>query len=253
MPGVSDGVHDGDTCHNVVSSGGDGAFVAAHRFQSFRAAARVLLALPLRRIDVSLPRSNWLPPTMESARALASLAASARRAWCGLRVAVELPARGRVLSPDGWKTVQRISALVGNDPRVERVHSIVTVLPMERFDLTAFSFAPAGVTSTLVSTDQRATVIEVVPRSSLDFPTLTRLARDTRRRLAADRALPAGTREHRRALALIQTMKTRSPAASARSSAWFCGTLIALLSASAQCSCRSRPWCSTSSRWSPYP
>jgi putative drug exporter of the RND superfamily len=65
---------------------------------------------------------------------------------------------------------------------------------MERFSLTAFSFAPAGVTSALVSSDQRATVIEVVPRSSLDFPTLTRLARDTRVRLVTTGALPPGTR-----------------------------------------------------------
>src|SRR5262249_48341272 len=52
-----------------------GKFVAAHPISTIVVSAMplVLLALPLRRIDVTLPRSNWLPPSMESAQGVAAL------------------------------------------------------------------------------------------------------------------------------------------------------------------------------------
>jgi len=134
-----------------------------------------------------LPRSNWLPPTMESAQGLAALdTIGAGGVVQELRVVVELPMGASVFSPDGWTAVRRVATLLADDPRVERVQSITTTLPIERFDLNALSFVPASVISALVSDDQRLTVIEVVPRSSIDFSTLTRLARDTRKRIAAD-------------------------------------------------------------------
>jgi RND superfamily putative drug exporter len=180
----------------VVASGPDlsrwrrwGAFVAARpgSVLAMSVVPLVILALPLARIDVSLPRSNWLPPTMESAQGLDALG----RIGAGgvvqeLRVVVELPGRKSVFTPDGWDLVRSVATSLGNDPRVERVHSIVSVLPIERFDLNALAMVPANVTSSLVSSDQGAAIIEVVPRSSVDFPTLTLLARDLRRRLSGE-------------------------------------------------------------------
>jgi RND superfamily putative drug exporter len=174
-----------------------GAFVAAHPIPILIASATplVFLALPLRRLDVSLPRSNWLPPTMESAQGVASLdAIGAGAVVQELRVVVELPPHSSILSQDGWSVLRRVAASLADDPRVERVQSLASLLPMERFDLTALSFLPPGSLSALVSEDQRAAVIEVVPKSTVDFPTLTRLARDTRARLETKTDLPTGTR-----------------------------------------------------------
>src|SRR5215467_7954747 len=105
-----------------------GAFVAAHpgSVLVISLVPLVMLALPLERIDVSLPRSNWLPPTMESAEGLDALG----RIGAGgvvqeLRIVVELPRRGSVFSPEGWSAVRRVAASLGDDPRVERVQSIV--------------------------------------------------------------------------------------------------------------------------------
>jgi RND superfamily putative drug exporter len=174
-----------------------GAFVASHPIPILVVSATplVLLALPLRRIDVSLPRSNWLPPTMESAQGVASLAAiGAGGVVQELRVVVELPPRKSILSQEGWTALRRVVASLADDPRVERVHSISALLPTEHFDLTTLSFLPPGSLSALVSEDQRAAVVEVIPKSAIDFSTLTRLARDTRTRLGAGTDLPAGTR-----------------------------------------------------------
>jgi putative drug exporter of the RND superfamily len=168
-----------------------GAFVAAHPGSVLVTSLvpLVALALPLRRIDVSLPRSNWLPPAMESAQGLDALG----RIGAGgvvqeLRVVVELPPGTSVFSSDGWAAVRRVAASLGGDPRVERVQSIVSVLPIERFDLNALAMVPASVISSLVSADQGAAIMEVVPRATLDFPALTLLARDARRRLSAESA-----------------------------------------------------------------
>jgi putative drug exporter of the RND superfamily len=174
-----------------------GGFVAAHPISTLVVSAipLVLLALPLRRIDVSLPRSNWLPPSMESAQGVAALSQIGAGAVVQeLRVVVELPPRNSILSQEGWTVLRRVVASLAADPRVERVQSIVTLLPTERFDLTSLSFLPPGSLSALVSEDQRAAVIEVVPKSNVDFPTLTRLARDTRAQLGASANLPPGTR-----------------------------------------------------------
>jgi RND superfamily putative drug exporter len=103
-----------------------------------------------------------------------------------LRVVVELPPRMSVFSSDGWVAIRRVATSLTGDPRVERVQSIVSVLPIERFDLNALATVPANVTASLVSSDQGAAIMEVVPRSSVDFPTLTLLARDLRRRLSAE-------------------------------------------------------------------
>jgi len=174
-----------------------GRFVAAHPISTLAVSATplVLLALPLRHLDVTLPRSNWLPPSMESAQGVAALSALGAGAVVQeLRVVVELPPRNSILSQDGWTVLRRVVALLAADPRVERVQSIATLLPAERFDLTSLSFLPPGSLSSLVSEDQRAAVIEVVPKSNVDFPTLTRLARDTRAQLGSRADLPVGTR-----------------------------------------------------------
>src|SRR5215510_277934 len=174
-----------------------GRFVAAHPISTLAVSATplVLLSLPLRRLDVTLPRSNWLPPSMESAQGVAALSALGAGAVVQeLRVVVELPPRNSILSQDGWTVLRRVVASLAADPRVERVQSIVTLLPVDRFDLTSLSFLPPGSLSALVSEDQRAAVIEVVPKSNVDFPTLTLLARDTRAQFGSRAGLPLGTR-----------------------------------------------------------
>jgi RND superfamily putative drug exporter len=141
------------------------------------------LATQTRRIDTSLPRVDWLPPKMESAQALSTLAKIDRAGVVqALRVVIELPSRMSVLEPAGWTAVDRVTHALQLDARIARAQSLPIIFPLERPSLTAISLIPGDMLTTFTSKDQRAAVIEVIPTSNLDFPALTRLVRDLRER-----------------------------------------------------------------------
>ena len=174
-----------------------GRWVAAHPVAVLIVAGAplVLLAAQVRRIETGLPRSGWLPPAMESAQALTDLGAMERAGVVqALRVVVELPAGTSALEGDGWRAVARLGRALAADPRIERVQSLPTIAGSDEPNLMLTSLVPADVRSTFVSRDQRAAVLEILPRSAADFPAVTQLVRDVRAsNLAAAAQLP-GTR-----------------------------------------------------------
>jgi RND superfamily putative drug exporter len=146
----------------------------------------VALAAQARRLETSLPRADWLPPRMESARALADLAAMDRAGVAqAVRVVVELPPRTSALEPDGWAAVARVGRALAADPRVGRVQSLPGLVPLAAPGLLAASFIPADVRRAFVSRDQRLALVDVLPASAATFPAVTRLVRDLRARDAA--------------------------------------------------------------------
>lgn len=175
-----------------AGKGGDGrrwrrwaAWVAAHPWAVLVIAGLpvVWLAAQSRRIDTSLPRVNWLPPTMESAQALAALDSMDRAGVVhALRIVVEFPPGISVIEPDGWSAVARLTHAVGSDARVARAQSLPVLVPIERPTLNDVSLIPHRLVSAFTSLDQRAAVIELLPVSTLDFPALTQLVRDLRAR-----------------------------------------------------------------------
>jgi putative drug exporter of the RND superfamily len=142
----------------------------------------VLLAWEARRLRSDLPRGNWLPPGMEAAAAITELGEMGRYAVVNsLRVLVDLPPGTSVFDAAGWSVVGAASDLVGRDPRVARVQSITTILPLEHPSEMALSLVPAAVRASLITPDGRAAVVEVMPEDSVEFNALTELARDLRR------------------------------------------------------------------------
>jgi RND superfamily putative drug exporter len=140
----------------------------------------VVLASAARDIDTSLPRSGWLPHGMESARALDDLGSMGRSGVVqSMRVVVELPAGASALGT-GWTAVARLSTVLAADPRVSRVQSLPSLLHRDAADPMAVALSPASLVNTFVSTDRRLAVIEVLPRSAIDFRALTLFARDLR-------------------------------------------------------------------------
>ena len=141
----------------------------------------ILLASQVRRIHPGLPRSDWLPPAMESARALTDLAAMDRAGVArSLRIIVELPVGNSVLEGDGWRTIARVGQAIERDSRVERVQSLPTIAGSDEPNLMLASLVPDPVRRAFTSIDQRAAVLEVLPRSAVDYPTVTQLVRDLR-------------------------------------------------------------------------
>lgn len=169
-----------------------GGWVSAHPTLVLLVAGApvVALALQARRMETALPRTNWLPPAMESARALDDLARMGRAGVVhSLRVIVELPAGTSTLEPGGWEAVRRVGDALAADRRVERVQSLPIYLAenlgARQPSLLLLSMLPAHVVHSFVSTDQRAAAVEVLPAEGMDFPSVTRMARELRARDAA--------------------------------------------------------------------
>lgn len=161
-----------------------GRRVVAHPVLVFVVAAIPLVALAWQatRLDASLPRGNWLPRGIESGLAIGDLSRMQRGGVVNsVRVLVELPRDADLFTRRGWAAVQRLTALVASDPRVARVGSITTAIPVDSLSLLAFSLLPERARQTLMSPDARATVIEAIPRDALEFNVITALVRDLRK------------------------------------------------------------------------
>ncbi|MDQ6829524.1 MAG: MMPL family transporter, partial [Gemmatimonadota bacterium] len=98
-----------------------GAFVARHPrvLVVVLGAPVVLLALQSRRLSTELPRGDWLPPKMESARGLATLRALGRGGVLQtIRVVIELPPNTPALGADGWRATRAFADALARDPRI---------------------------------------------------------------------------------------------------------------------------------------
>jgi putative drug exporter of the RND superfamily len=163
---------------------GWGRWVAAHPLLVLLVAAApmLVLAAQVRRISTGLPRSGWLPNSMESARALADLQTMDRAGVVqALRIVVELPEGTSALEGDGWRAVARLGHALAADPRVERVQSLPLLTGANEPGLMLTALLPSEVVRSFVSRDQRLAVVEVLPRSTADFPSLTAFVREIRR------------------------------------------------------------------------
>jgi RND superfamily putative drug exporter len=161
-----------------------GRWVAAHPLLVLvvAGAPMALLAAQVRRINTSLPRSGWLPQSMESAHALGDLNAMGRSgAAQALRVVIELPPGLTALEGDGWRVAARLGRHLSADPRVERVHALPLVAGGDQPSLLLLAMLPANAVRNYASRDQRLAVLDVMPRSSVDFPALTAFVRQIRR------------------------------------------------------------------------
>jgi RND superfamily putative drug exporter len=144
-------------------------------------APMVILAAQVQRIDTGLPRSGWLPHSMESARALGDLDAMDRTGVVqALRVVVELPPGTTALEGDGWRAAARLGRHLAADRRVERVHALPLVAGGDEPSLLLLAMLPASAVHNYASRDQRLAVLDVMPRSSIDFPSLTAFVREIR-------------------------------------------------------------------------
>ena len=160
-----------------------GRWVVAHPWLVLVVAGTpvAMLAWQARRMQSGLPRGNWLPSRMESARALGDLSGMRRDGMVNtLRVLIELPLGTTVFDTAGWAVTKRITAAIGRDKRVGRVRSVTSLIPLERPSETIFSLLPATLQSSLVTADRRLIVVEIVGAANGDFNDATRLARDRR-------------------------------------------------------------------------
>jgi len=125
-----------------------------------------LLASQAVRLDTSVPRGDWLPPSAESVHALHALEHMDRAGIVqSLRVIVELP--DSIAETDaGWNTLDRLTKRLASDPRADRVISITTMAEGNRSSVGNLS---RETRRTFLSRDGKAALLEVLPAASVSL------------------------------------------------------------------------------------
>jgi putative drug exporter of the RND superfamily len=144
-----------------------GAWVAAHPWRVLVVGALplVLLALQAPRLQDHLPTGeDWLPASMESARAIRTMRLMGKMGIVeNTRVVLELPPGVTAFTEVGWQATRRLADTLARDPRVARVRSLPGVLAAEHPSPTVLSYVSADLIHSFVSHDQRWVALEVIP------------------------------------------------------------------------------------------
>ncbi len=141
----------------------------------------LLLASQAARLAPGLPQGDWLPPKAESVRALHSLQEMDRVGIVqSLQVILELPGGTTVRTAAGWAAMGRISNVLASDRRAERVISLST-LAGKGSSPASVSFMTDELRRSFLRGDRRATLIQVLPASSVTPNEQVQWVREIRR------------------------------------------------------------------------
>ncbi len=185
----------------VASTSGDGwhrwgVWIAGHPWRILIGLGAPVLALALqaRHLSTDLPRGDWLPPSMESAQALATLRSQGKSSVLQtIRVVVELPRGSGAFSADGWQATKRATDWLAADPRLAVARSLPGMVAELAGDVSEktspqpvvpdsdfLAALPPYLRHTFTSDDERMALIELVPRESAQPSDLSRLISELR-------------------------------------------------------------------------
>ena len=127
----------------------------------------VLLAWQAKHLDTSIPSGDWLPKSAESVQALHTLEQMDRTGIVySMRVVIELPNESFTQTDAGWDGLDRVAKQIESDPRCDRVISIATIAGGTQANLTDL---PRETRRTFLSSDGKAALVEILPKSSLSL------------------------------------------------------------------------------------
>jgi RND superfamily putative drug exporter len=116
------------------------------------------------RLDTRLPRGDWLPRDMESARAVRDLQAMQRgNTVQTIRILLEMPEGVSVFTHTGWAATSRTAAAVLREPEIAHVRALPTIAPGAIPGPLLEALLPGDVRTTFVSRDGRSTLLELIP------------------------------------------------------------------------------------------
>src|SRR5208337_2277120 len=140
----------------------------------------LILAFQARRISPGLPDHDSLPAAAESVQALHTLQGMGRSGIVqSLRVVLELPPQFPLLSPAGWLAVSRLTKHFQSDPRAEEVLSLPTLTGMSD-NADGIDDLPEPMRKSFLRNDGQATLIELLPTTTLTPNQQIRWVRDVR-------------------------------------------------------------------------
>jgi putative drug exporter of the RND superfamily len=144
----------------------------------------LLLAAQAARLNPRVPGGAWLPPQMESARAVRDLEAMGRAGVVdSLRVVLELPEDTSAVSLEGWEGTRRLAERFRRDPRVAEVQSLLAIAGEEgdpSAQLGRAALLPAVAKRAFLTEEGDGVLLEVVPREGVGGLALAALVRDLR-------------------------------------------------------------------------
>jgi RND superfamily putative drug exporter len=173
-----------------------GQLVTGHPWTALLAGSLplLLLATQAARLEIGLPRGNWLPASLESSRALDDLRAMGRGGVINaVRVVIAFPPGAPVGRSAGWNALAAWTDSLAADPRIERVHSVVTLARAVGLGRSALYLLPDSAMRGLVDAEMRLALVELLPHDSIDAQALTSFVRELRRH-GADRLGVPGAR-----------------------------------------------------------
>jgi RND superfamily putative drug exporter len=140
----------------------------------------LVLAFQARKISPGLPDHDSMPAAAESVQALHTLQDMGRSGVVqSLRVILELPPQSPPLSPAGWLAVSRLTKSFQGDPRAEEVLSLPTLTGMSD-TADAVNEVPEPIRKGFLSSDGQATLLELLPTSTLTPNERIRWVREVR-------------------------------------------------------------------------
>src|SRR5271168_4395556 len=140
----------------------------------------LILAFQARRISPGVPDHDSLPAAAESVKALHTLQDMGRSGIVqSLRVILELPPLSPPLSPAGWLAVSRLTNHFQSDPRAQEVLSLPTLAGMSD-TANAVDDVPEPIRKSFLRNDGQATLIELLPTSTLSPNQQIRWVREVR-------------------------------------------------------------------------
>ena len=155
----------------------------------------VALASQALRLDTRLPRGDWLPRDMESARAVRDLQAMERgNIVQTIRIHLEMPQGVSAFSHAGWAATSRVAAAVLREPEIARVRALPTVVPGAIPGPLLETLLPGEVRATFASRDGRSTLLELVPTNDASPNELADVVTRLRERGAFALSRTAGAR-----------------------------------------------------------
>jgi len=140
----------------------------------------LFLALQSLRIDISLPRGDWLPASAPSVQAVKDLKELGRSGFFQtINIIVTLRDGARVSDQSGWTRVKHIVDQLAENPRIAAVRSIVGAntgaRPWEQIGV-----LPPQFVDTFLSTDRTKALVVVIPKADAQTFELAQLVRDIR-------------------------------------------------------------------------
>jgi len=140
----------------------------------------LILAFQAKKISPGIPDRNSLPAAAESVQALRTLRAMGRSGIVqSLRVILELPPQSPPLSPAGWLAVTNFTKHFQDDPRAQEVLSLPTLTGMSD-TADAVKDVPEPIRESFIRSDRQATLIELLPTSTLSPNQQIQWVRDVR-------------------------------------------------------------------------